>query len=111
MANAYKILAQAAPATTAATEFYTAPSATEAVISSIVVCNLSTAAQTFRVAVSTSTGAVVSQNYLYYDTPLPVNDTFVASIAMTMAASDQMTVQTGSTGPVVAYSLFGAEIT
>lgn len=110
MANAYKILGQSAPATTSETDLYTCPAATEAVISSIVVCNVSTAAQTFRVLV-TDGSTTTTSNFLYYDTALPVNDTFVASIAMTLDASDKVVVASGSTGTVIAYSLFGAEIT
>ena len=110
MPNAYKILGQAAPASTAETDLYTCPAATEAVISSIVVCNVSTAAQTFSVLV-TDGSTTTTQHFIYYDTPLPVNDTFVASIAMTLNASDKVIVASGSTGTRIAYSLFGAEIT
>lgn len=110
MANAYKILGAAAPATTANSTLYTVPSVTEAVVSSLVVCNQSTASQTFRCAVTTG-GAPSASNYLYYDLAVPSKDTFTASIAITLDASDKVFVQSGSTGTVLSYNLFGAEIT
>lgn len=110
MANAYKILASAAPATTAETTLYTVPAATESVVSSFVVCNQSTAAQTFRCAVNDGS-TTAAADYIYYDLSVPSKDTFVASIAITMNASDKVYVQSGSTGTVLSYNLFGAEIT
>jgi hypothetical protein len=44
MATAYKVLGQVAPAATTATTVYTVPSATEAVVSSVTVCNRAGAA-------------------------------------------------------------------
>jgi len=41
MANAYKVLAQSNPAATTNTDIYTVPSATETVISSIIIANQS----------------------------------------------------------------------
>lgn len=117
MANAYKILGSVSPSSTSETTLYTVPTATEAVISSLVVCNQSTAAQTFRCAVNDGS-TTSSADYIYYGLSVPANDTFVASIAITLNASDKVYVQTGSTGTggtgdgtTLSYSLFGAEIT
>ena len=51
MATTYKVLAQVNPSATTATTAYTVPSATQTVISTITVANLSASAVTYRIAV------------------------------------------------------------
>ena len=48
MANTYKVLGQVAPSATTATTAYTVPSATQTVVSTIVVANRGTASATYR---------------------------------------------------------------
>ena len=108
MANTYAILGQVAPATTSLSVLYS--STGQSVVSTIVVCNLSTALQTFRLTCSTSTSPG-NANYLWRDQPVPVADTFSASITLTMGAADVIKVSPDSTGTVLAFSAFGAKVT
>jgi hypothetical protein len=88
MATAYKVLGQVAPAATTATAVYTVPSATEAVVSSIVVCNRSAADATFRLSVRPDGATLANQHYLAYDAGIAANDTLILTIGVTMDATD-----------------------
>jgi hypothetical protein len=88
MATAYKVLGQVAPAATTATAVYTVPSATEAVVSSIVVCNRSATDATFRISVRPNGASLANQHYLAYDAGVAANDTLILTIGVTMDATD-----------------------
>ena len=90
MANDYKILGQLACAATTEEAVYKVPASHAAVISSVVICNRTSSAVTFRLYVNQGDGATGNKDYLYYDVSLPGNDTFVATIGITMAATDEM---------------------
>ena len=88
MAQAYKVLGQIAPSATTATTIYTVPSATEAVVSSIVVCNRSASDATFRISVRPDGASLANQHYLAYDAGVASNDTLILTIGVTMDATD-----------------------
>jgi hypothetical protein len=108
MAEAQRILGQAAPAAGVLTDLYTAPS--RAVVSSVTACNRSSTADTrFRLSVA-SGGAVDSPDqYVYYDLPLFAADTFIATVGITLAAGDVVRCYADSAS--VSFNLFGVEIT
>lgn len=110
MATAYKVLGQLNPSATTETSLYAVPAATSAVISSLVVCNLSTVA-TFRVfiRVGGGAGAGAAKEWLYYDVTLPANDTFVATLGITLGALDKLFVYASTAN--VAFSAYGSELT
>ena len=103
---AIKVLGQAAPSVTTETALYTVPASTTSVVSSVVVCNRSTAT-TFRISVAVGGGVTANKDYLYYDTPIPANDTFIATIGITLSATDVVRVYAGSAN--LSFSLFGQE--
>ena len=109
MANVYKILGQSSPAATTETVLYTVPSATSTVCSSIIICNRGTAAVNFRVSLSQG-GATPTANkdYIYYDVMIAGNDTFVATIGVTLATTDVVRVYSGNSS--LSFQLFGTEI-
>ena len=109
MATALKVLGQSAPAATTLTTLYTVPGVTKTVGSSIVVCNRSSTGTYFRVAVRPAGAAIADQHYLYYDVWIPGNDTFVATIGMTLATTD--VVSCYATLATLSFSLFGEETT
>jgi hypothetical protein len=109
MADAFKILGQADLAATTLTDVYTVPAATEAVISAIVICERAGTATTFRVALAPNGAANANSHYLYYDTDIPANETFIASIGATIDATDVVRVYAG-TGDITA-TVLGMEIT
>lgn len=109
MANAYKVLGQSAPNATTETTLYTVPAATQAVASTLVVCNRGAATATFRVSVAVGGGATANKEYLYYDVPLQPNDTMAATIGLALAATDVVRVYASTAN--LSFGLFGMEIT
>ena len=109
MAVVYKVLGQVAPSATTETDIYTVPSATAAVISSILICNRSAVAVTFRVSVSVGGGATANKDYIYYDITLAAYDTFAATLGITLATTDKIRVY-ASTGNL-SFSVYGSELT
>jgi hypothetical protein len=108
MATAYKVLGQVAPAATTATAIYTVPSATEAVVSSIAVCNRSAVGVTFRLSVRPNGATLANQHYLAYDAGIAANDTMILTIGVTMDAADVLEGY-ASTGDLT-FHAYGSEI-
>lgn len=109
MTETYKVLGQDAPGAATLTKLYTVPAATQTVCSSLVVTNRSGAAKSFRVSIRIAGAADAPKQYLYYDVNIPRNDTFVATLGITLATTDEVWVY-GSTGDL-SFNLFGTEIT
>lgn len=109
MPDALRVLGQANPAAATPTNLYTAPgSATTGVsVSSVAVCNRGPASAKFRMSVAPAGAADALAQYLYYDVPVPANDTFVATIGVTLAATDVLRVQTDTA--TVSFNAFGVE--
>lgn len=108
MATSIKVLGQVAPSADTLTTLYTVPASTSTVTSSLVVCNRSTlTATTFRVAIRPAGESIADKHYIYYNVEIPPEDTFVATIGMTLAATDVVSVY--ATDTTVSFSLFGEE--
>ncbi len=110
MATTPKILGQVLPATTAITDAYTVPAATSATVSSVVVCNLSSSTLAFKVSVAIAGAADTNKQYLYFNVSIEGNDTFIATIGATLAATDKIRVATNS-GNSLSFNVFGIETT
>lgn len=108
MATAYKVLGQVAPSATTDTTVYTVPSATEAVISTIVIANRAGTAGSFRLAVRPDGATLSNEHYLAYDVALAANDSTTLTLGITMDASDVLTVYCSSSDMSV--NVFGSEI-
>jgi hypothetical protein len=108
MATIYKVLGQSAPSATTNTDVYTVPSATEAVVSSITVCNRSTSPVTYRVAIRPNGTAIANQHYLAYDVAVNGSDTTIMTIGITLDATDVVTVYASSAN--LTFGVFGTEI-
>jgi hypothetical protein len=108
MANTYKILGQVAPAATTEVTLYEVPEFKSAVCSSIVICNRGSVATTFRVAIPPGGDATDDKDFLYYDVTLAGNDTFIATIGITLSEFDQVVVYAGNTD--LSFNLFGTEL-
>lgn len=107
MAATYKVLGQAAPAATTNTDLYTVPAATQAVISTLAICNRTATATTYRIAVRPAGAAVANQHYLCYDTALSGNQTTTLTIGVALATTDVLTVYAGNTN--LSFTAFGVE--
>lgn len=108
MATTYKILGQVNPSATTATTLYTAPAATQAIVSNIVICNQG-AAGSFRIAVRPAGAALSAVHYLAYDTPIAANDTITPGFTVSMGATDVLTVYTSTAN--MSITATGVELT
>jgi hypothetical protein len=108
MATTYKVLAQVNPSATTATTAYTVPSATETVVSTITVANLSASAVTYRIAVRPDGATLANQHYIAYDVALAANDTTALTLGLTLNAADVITVYASSAN--LSFNVYGSEI-
>ena len=109
MAVNYKVLGQAAPAATTDVTLYGCPALTQAVISTISVCNRSTATATFRIAVRPNGATIANQHYLVFDAALAANETVALTLGITLNENDVLTVRASTAN--VSFSAFGSEVT
>lgn len=109
MPQTHKVLGQSNPASATLTTLYTVPSATQAIASTLTICNLAATAATYRVAVRPSGASIANQHYLAYDATVGANDTVVRTLGLTAGATDVVSVQASTAN--VAFSLYGVEIT
>jgi hypothetical protein len=108
MPTAYKVLGQVAPSATTATTLETVPSATQAVVSTITVCNRAATAATFRIAVRPGGATLANEHYIAYDSTVAANDTTAFTLGITLAATDVITVYASTAN--LSFSAFGSEI-
>ena len=106
MADTFRILAQIYPDSRVLATAFTAVKAS--VISSVVACNQSTEETTIRISVAKNGEADASKQYLYYELPVPKNDSFTYTIGETLAIGDQIRVQ--SANGRVSFNVFGVEV-
>lgn len=109
MAITYKVLGQSAPSATTATDVYTVPSATQAIISTIFVCNRGTATGTYRIAIRPAGETLANKHYIAYDVTLPGNDGTTITSGITLGATDVVTVYASTAD--FSFNISGSEIT
>jgi hypothetical protein len=108
MATAYKVLGQIAPSAASATTLYTVPASTEAVVSCLVVANVSTSTLSYRIAIRPNGEALENKHYLAYDTVIAPNSSTVYNIALCLNDADVITVY--ESGADLSFSAYGSEI-
>ena len=108
MATSYKVLGQVNPAATTNTTLYPVPSATEAIVSTITVCNQAATAGTYRIAVRPNGDTLAALHYVAYDISLPANTSDTLTLGVTMDATDIITVYASSAN--FSFNAFGSEI-
>ena len=89
------------PSATTLTTLFTATA--DCVVSSIVVCNTGTASD-FRIAIRPLGASIQDEHYIYYDLPIDANDTFIATIGISLLDTDVISVY--STSGNVTFNLF-----
>ena len=109
MATVYKVLGQQEPAITTETTLYTVPSATQAVCSTLSVCNRTTIPATFRVRIKINNAADADAQFVCFDAPIAAKDTLFLTFGATLGAGDVVRVY--SSNADTAFQLFGSEIT
>ena len=108
MTTTYRVLGQANPQEHTLTTLYTVPSGTQTIISTITVCNQSANTGTFKLAVRPFGAAIDPKHYINYDTPLPGNDSISVKVAMTLGATDVVSVNASSS--LISFNAFGSEL-
>jgi hypothetical protein len=111
MPTLYKVLAQSAPSSTAIANVYTVPSATNTVISTLMICNRATVNASYNIAIQPAGAALGNQHYIAFNSVVPANDSIALTIGMALAATDNVAVQANTTGVNnLGFTLFGTEL-
>jgi hypothetical protein len=66
------------------TVLYQVPASTSTIISTVTICNQTSVAQTFSVAVKEAGTTVSARNYIAYNTPIAANDTITLTLGITL---------------------------
>jgi hypothetical protein len=109
MAINYKILGQAHPATTAEANVYTVPAATQTIVSTLSITNVTASSASARVWVRIAGAATAHVNSVLFDVPLAANSVAAFTLGITLGATDIVTVRS-SAGNTLTFQLFGSEI-
>lgn len=109
MATTYKVLGQSAPTDTNNADLYTVGSGKSTVISTILVTNTTGTAATCRIFVRVAGATAAASNAMVYDASIPANDFKAITIGITLAATDVISVRTG-TANALTFQAFGSEI-
>ena len=109
MAVSYKVLGQAKPAAATATTLYTVPTGAGnyAVISSLVVNNLTSDISNVRVSIRPAGAEQEDKHYIIYGNGVSPFQTQVFTIGITVASTDVVTVY--DTDGKCSFNLFGSE--
>ena len=109
MATAYKYAqVQGTASTGTYATLYETPSATEAVISSLVITNQSSSAVTVRIGLDTTAGTPGASEWLVYDAAIAGNDTVALTLGVTLDA--EKFVRVSSSANTCNFSAFLSEI-
>jgi glucose-6-phosphate dehydrogenase assembly protein OpcA len=108
MPTTYKVLGQSNPSATTATTLYTVPSSTQAVVSTIVIANLTSTAATFRIAARVAGATLANSQYVAYDVTVGASDSTALTLGITLNATDVLTVYASTAN--LTFTAFGSEI-
>lgn len=108
MPQTHKVLGQVNPAANTLTTLYQVPANSQAVVSTLRICNIGVSA-TFRVAVRPSGASLANQHWEVYDASVNANDAFYLTLGLSLSADDVVSVQANTA--TVAFGLYGVEIT
>ena len=108
MATTYKILGQAAPTPNTLTDVYTVPSATQAVISTITVCNQTASNASYSISVAQDGAADSNTQYIIRGGVVPAADSIGITLGITVDASDVIRANTNQAN--VSFNIFGSEV-
>lgn len=109
MPTAYKILGQSAPANTSNADLITVGASKSQIVSTLAIANTTGTAATARVFARIAGAAAATSNAVIYDASIPANSTASFTLGITLAATDVLTVRTG-TANALTFTAFGSEI-
>ena len=106
----YKVLGQVNPSPSTFTTLYTVPAATQAVVSTISICNAHTTANAnYTIAIQPGGEALAQKHFLTSNNVVGSLDTVMLTVGLTLGNTDVVSVYTPSGN--VSFGLFGSEIT
>jgi hypothetical protein len=109
MADAYTVLAQSKPSATTLTDVLTVAASTSVVVSSIIICNQSATATSYRISVAIAGAADTAAQYIAYDRAILGNATHEITCGITLATTDKVRVY--NTLATLSFNLFGVKVT
>lgn len=109
MATAYKpAQVQGTASTGTYATLYNVPASTEAIISTIVICNTANAAATYRIGLDDTAGTPGASEWLVYGATVAANDTVALTLGVCLDAGKYIRVS--SSANTVTFSAFVSEI-
>lgn len=108
MPTTYKVLGQVKPTAATATDLYTVPASTQAVISTFNISNLTNDPSVVRLSIRPAGAAQEDKHYLIFNNQIGPFETLSYTVGITLAATDVVTVY--DTAGKCAFNLFGSEI-
>jgi hypothetical protein len=87
---------------------YETPASTEAIISTIVICNTAGVSATYRIGLDTSAGTPGASEWLVYDATVSANDSIALTLGVCLDAGKYIRVS--SSADTVTFSAFVSEI-
>lgn len=109
MAEIRGVLGQKDPAAATLEDLYTVGADTDAIVSSLVICERSGTPTDFRISVAPLGAADSNEQYIFFDHALTANQTIVEKIGITLATTDVIRVY--ATLATVSFTAFGLKIT
>lgn len=108
MATSFKVLGQAAPSADTDTNIYTVPSATQTVVSTIVVANRDDSESNYRIAIRPAGATIANQHFIAFDVAVGASDSLSLVLGITLDTTDVITVRSSSAN--LSFNIFGSEI-
>lgn len=108
MAQTHKILGQLSCAAITLETLYTVPASTQAVCSSLIICNRGVST-TFRVAVRPAGAGIDNKHYIVYDCYIEQFSSIFLTLGITLATTDVVSIYAGAA--TLSANLYGVEIT
>jgi hypothetical protein len=109
MPTTYKVLGQLNPAANTLSNVYTVPSSTQAVISTITVCNQTASNASYSISVAPNGETDNVKHYIIRGGVVPAADSIAITLGLTIDAADQVRANTNNNS--ISFSIFGSEIT
>lgn len=109
MAVSYKVLGQAAPTDTNNANLYTVPSGSSAIVSTLLVSNVTASEAKCRIFVRVNGAAATAANAIVYDGTVKGNDFIVITLGITISENDIISVRSNSANALT-FQAFGSEI-
>ena len=115
MPTTYKILGQTLPTANLLSNVYVVPTSTSAIVSTITICNQSSANANIDIMIRPINETLANKHYLVKGVTIPRADTMILSPGVTLNASVIVAVNnavaSGETAANVSFNIFGVELT